>query len=213
MNLIKHMTSSARAMLAAGAILALPGCISVGAGGEPPESLLTLTSTASAPAGLVAVTGAEGTAGAIAVLTPETPAKLDVLRIPVNVTDTEVAYLQEAVWIEKPARLFRRMLGETLRVRGEEYGGVLILDNDDTPTLATQFVRGTLLDMTYDVRSSSVIVRYEAVRSDRDGTVTSRRFEARESDVLPEAEFVGPAMNRTANVVAAEVADWVLGQP
>lgn len=202
MNSIRHM----RVLLAAATIFALPGCISLGAGGEPPESLLTLSSTATAPAGSGAVTGPEGSAGAIAVLTPEVPAKLDVMRIPVNVSDTKVAYLQEAVWIEKPARLFRRLLGETLRVQG----GALVLDNDDTPTLAAQFVRGTLLDMTYDAPTSSVVVRFEAIRSDAEGTVTSRRFEAREENVLAEAEFVGPAMNRAANVVAADVAGWVL---
>lgn len=189
---------------AAGASLALPGCISLGA--EPPDSLITLSATASAPAGSGAIAGREGSAAAIAVLTPEVPAKLDVLRVPVNITDTKVAYLQEAAWIEKPARLFRRMLGETLRVRG----GALVLDSDDTPTLAGLSLRGTLSEMGYDAPTSSVVVRFDAVRTDGSGAVISRRFEARESGVLPEVEFVGPAINRAANTVAGEVADWVL---
>jgi len=187
------------------ASMALSGCISLGSA-EPPESLLTLSSTATAPAGSGAVTGTEGSEGAIAVLTPEVPAKLDVLRVPVDVSDTEVAYLQEAIWIEKPARLFRRLLGETLRTRG----GALVLDSDDTPTRASQFVRGTLLDMTYDARTSSVVVRYDAIRTSEDGAVQSRRFEARESGVAAEAAFVGPALNRVANEVAGEVAEWVV---
>ncbi|WP_299191376.1 ABC-type transport auxiliary lipoprotein family protein [uncultured Erythrobacter sp.] len=192
------------AVLAA-ASLTLSGCISLGAA-EPPESLLTLSSTATAPAGSGAVTGTEGSEGAIAVLTPEVPAKLDVLRVPVNVTDTEVAYLQDAVWIEKPARLFRRLLGETLRTRG----AALVLDSDDTPTIASQTVRGTLIEMTYDVPTSSVVVRFDALRTGEDGSVTSRRFEASESGLAPEASLVGPALNRVANQVAGEVADWVV---
>ena len=203
MSFIKYM----RAAFVFAAGLAVTGCISLGAA-EPPESLITLSSTATAPAGSGAVTGTEGSAGAIAVLTPETPAKLDVLRVPVNVSDTEIAYLQEAVWIEKPARLFRRLLGETLRVQG----GALVLDNDDTPTLASHFVRGTLIDMTYDASTSSVVVRFDAIHTNDTGAVMSRRFEAREDGVLPEAEFVGPALNRAANVVAKDVADWVLSE-
>ena len=194
----------AAAALAA-ASLGLSACVSLG-GAEPPESLLTLSSSATAPAGSGAVTGAEGSQGAIAVLTPEVPAKLDVMRVPVQVSDTEIAYLQEAVWIEKPARLFRRLLGETLRTRS----GALVIDSDDTPALASQTVRGTLLDMTYDASSSSVVVRFEAIRSGEGGVVTSRRFEAREDSVMAEAAFVGPASNRAANQIAGEVADWVI---
>ena len=197
-------TAFAVATLAA-ASLGLSACVSLG-GAEPPESLLTLSSSATAPAGSGAATGGEGSQGAIAVLTPEVPAKLDVLRVPVQVSSTEIAYLQEAVWVEKPARLFRRLLGETLRTRS----GALVLDSDDTPAQASQSVRGTLLDMTYDAGSSSVVVRFDAIQTAEGGSVTSRRFEAREEGVQPEVESVGPALNRAANTVAGEVADWVV---
>lgn len=85
-----------------------------------------------------------------------------------------------------------------------------MLDTDDTPTLASQYLRGTLIDMTYDAPTSSVVVRFEAIHTMADGTVRSRRFEAREEGILPEAAFVGPALNRTANAVAGEVAAWVI---
>ena len=135
----------------------------------------------------------------------ETPAKLDVTRVPVDITDTEIAYLQDAFWVEKPARLFRRLLGETLRARG----GLLVLDSDDLPLLAAQSLRGTLVEMGYDAGSSSVMIRFDAIRTMEDGTVMSRRFEASESGVLPEAGSVGPALNRAANTLAGEVADWM----
>lgn len=196
-----------RIHLAAAALasLALTGCISLSQ--EPPESLLTLTSSASAPAGSGASAGPDGAANALSVMTPEVPAKLDVVRVPVQVSPTEIAYLQDAVWVERPARLFRRLLGETLRTRGAS----LVLDTDDTPTLASRYLRGTLIEMTYDAPSQSVVVRYDAIYTRGDGVTVSRRFEASESGVPAETAFVGPALNRAANQVAGDVAEWVLG--
>lgn len=189
---------------AGGAALLLTGCVNLG-GGKPPESLLTLNALTAPPAGSGAVAGRETTGRAILVQLPDTPAKLDVLRLPVTVSDTELAYLEEAFWVEKPARLFRRLVGETLRGRGQ----ALVIDNDDTPVLADVVLRGTLLDMDYDPRTSSVVVRFDAVRTEAGGRATSRRFEARESGVPARSEVVGPAINRAANQVAKDVADWL----
>jgi len=181
-------------------MLALPGCVSLG--GDPPESLLTLSPQARAPAG-PSVSGGERPV--IAVLTIDTPAKLDVLRVPVAVSETELAYLQEAFWVEKPARLFRQLVGETIRARG----AAMVIDGDGTATLATMTLRGTLIDMGYDAPQSAVVVRFDAVLVSDDGTVTTRRFEARETGVPAEGRAVGAALNSAANRVAAEVADWV----
>lgn len=193
-----------------GASLVLTGCVSLGGGGEQPASLLTLTPAQSAGAGAGVTAGVEGSAGSIAVLTPEVPARLDVLRVPVAISSNEVAYLQSAVWIQKPARLFRLLLGETLRTASGEPQTLLVLDTPDTPLRPTQTLRGTLIDMGYDPASSSVVVRYEAVHTLDDGRVISRRFEAREEGVLGEAASVGPALNSAANTVAKEVAAWVM---
>lgn len=198
------MTLSLRpVLLALPLALALSGCISLG--GEPPESLLTLSPAARAPAGPGVAAGAERPV--IAVLAFDTPAKLDVLRVPVAVSDTELAYLQEAFWVEKPARLFRRLVGETIRARGQ----AMVVDGDDTATLATMTVQGTLIDMGYDAASASAVVRFDAVRIAKDGTVTTRRFEASESGVTADARSVGAGLNAAANRVAADVADWVAG--
>jgi cholesterol transport system auxiliary component len=190
-------------LIAAPLLLALPGCISLG--GEPPESLLTLSPEARAPAGPGA--GSGGEQPVIGVLNFDTPAKLDVLRVPVAVSDTELAYLREAFWVEKPARLFRRLVGETIRARG----GAMVVDGTDTTTLATVTMRGTLIDMGYDVATQAAVVRFDAVRTDGDGKVTTRRFEAREEDIPAEARAVGAALNTAANRVAADVAAWVMG--
>lgn len=198
---------AARALrLAAPALLALglAGCISLG--GPPPESLLTLSATTPAPVGSGATASADRPV--IAVLGLDTPAKLDVLRVPVAVSDTEIAYLQEAFWVEKPARLFRHLLGETLRARSGDKA--LVLDGDETVALATTSLRGTLVDMGYDAPSGSAVVRFDAIRVDGNGNATTRRFEARESGVPAEARAVGAAINRAANTVAGDVAKWVV---
>lgn len=195
--------TSRRIRLAAAplALLALAGCISFG--GEPPESLLTLSPAASAPAGPGITRSPDGPV--IAVLMIETPAKLDVLRVPVAVTDTELAYLQEAYWVDKPARLFRRLLGETIRARG----AAIVVDGDDPAALATTTLRGTLVDMGYDAQDAAAVVRFDAVRIGKDGALATRRFEARETGIPAETRAVGTALNAAANRVAAEVADWV----
>lgn len=190
-------------LLALPLLLALGGCISLG--GDPPASLLTLSAEARAPAGPGMAAGDDRPV--IAVLAFDTPAKLDVLRVPVAVSDTELAYLQEAFWVEKPARLFRRLVGETIRARG----GAMVVDGDDTSTLATMRMRGTLIDMGYVAPDSAVVVRFDAVRIDAEGKVTTRRFEARETGVPAESRAVGAALNVAANRVASEVADWVAG--
>lgn len=198
------MTFSLRPAALAPLLLGLAACVSLG--GDPPASLLTLSPDAQAPAGPGAgamVTGAERPV--IAVLSLETPAKLDVLRVPVAISATEIAYLQEAFWVEKPARLFRRLVGETIRARGQ----AMVIDGDDTATLATVTMRGTLIDMDYDAQSAAAVVRFDAVRIGKDGVVTTRRFEARETGVPAESRAVGAALNVAANKVAAEVADWV----
>ena len=196
------MTMSLRPVLLALTVaLALTGCISLG--GEPPESLLTLSPAIRAPAGPAIAGGAERPV--IAVLPFDTPAKLDVLRVPVAVSDTELAYLKEAFWVEKPARLFRALVGETIRARG----GAMVVDGNDVATLATVTLQGTLIDMGYDAASSSAVVRFDAVRMAKDGAVVTRRFEAKEAGVTADPRSVGAGLNVAANRVAAEVAEWV----
>jgi cholesterol transport system auxiliary component len=188
-------------LLALPLALALSGCISLG--GEPPESLLTLSPAARAPAG--PGVAADASRPVIAVMPFDTPAKLDVLRVPVAVSDTELAYLQEAFWVEKPARLFRQLVGETIRAKG----AAMVVDGNEVATLPTVTVQGTLTEMGFDATTSEAVVRFDAVRTDKDGAVTTRRFEARESGVTADARSVGAGLNAAANRVAADVAEWV----
>lgn len=180
--------------------LALTGCISFGA--DAPPSLLTLTATATAPAGA----GASGNANTALVLNEfEVPARLDVTRVPVQVTDTEIAYLKDAVWVEKPARLFRRLLAETIRTRSNR----VVIDGDDPGVLADSRLGGVLREFGYDAATGSVVVSFDAVRKGEGTSVTTRRFEAVVPGVPAEAGPVGVALNQAANDVAGQVAAWI----
>ncbi|MCL4673348.1 MAG: membrane integrity-associated transporter subunit PqiC [Sphingomonadaceae bacterium] len=187
---------------ATGLALALAGCLSLGS--EPPESLLTLTPDATAPGGAV-VQG--DVASAIAVLEPGAPQSINVTRVPVQVNDAEIAYLQDAVWVEKPARLFQRLLAETIRAKS----GRLVIDAETASVGAATRLQGSLGAFGYDARTSSVVVRYDAVRTGAGDSVETRRFEAVVPGVPAEAAPVGRALNQAANRVAGEVAAWVAG--
>ena len=193
-------TGIIRSSLALGLAVALSGCISLAS--EPPPSLLTLTADTPVPAGA----GATGTAEtAIKILEPEAPQRLGVTRVPVQVTDTEIAYLKDATWVERPTRLFRRLLAETIRARGNR----LVVDGDDPGIVASSQLRGTLRNFGYDARNSTVVVRFDAIRAAADGAVETRRFESVQSGVVAETGSVGAALNRGANDVASQVADWI----
>ncbi len=187
-----------------GAVLAalalLGGCVSLG--GKAPKMLIGLTADKSASAGPMA----GGSIGeALVVLDPQADRRLDVLRVPVQVDDARIAYLADVSWVERPARLFRHLLAETIRARGQR----LVFEANDDVTGSKVTLSGRLIDMGYDARSQSVVVRYDALREDGKGGVEARRFEAVVPGISASAESVAPALNRAANQVAAQVADWV----
>ena len=182
--------------------LMLTGCISLG--GKVPDQLITLTADETAPAG--DLTGGDA-ANAIVVRDPDTDRRLDVTRVPVQTTPSSLAYLKDAMWVEKPARQFRRLLAETIRAKS----GKVVLEGSDSEVSGGTTVSGRLVDMGYDAQLQAVVVRYDAVVETLDGKVRSRRFEAEVPGIPANAANVGPALNEAANEVAAEVADWVIG--
>ncbi|MBN8501665.1 MAG: membrane integrity-associated transporter subunit PqiC [Sphingomonadales bacterium] len=183
--------------------LVLSACVSVGGGGKAPPSLLTLTPAQSAPAGTASTSTA---ALALMVMEPETDQSLSVLRVPVQVDDANVAYLKDALWVEKPSRLFRALLAETLRART---GRLVLEDSQAVVPAAGSTLSGRLIAMGYDARTGSVVVRYDAIRNGPGGAVLTKRFESVVPGVAPTAAAVAPALNRAANDVAGQVADWV----
>lgn len=193
--------SARNAVIATGLTLALSGCISFG--GKPPPTLYSLTPASTAPSG---TTISGRLSDAIVVMDPETDQRLAVLRVPVQVDDSNVAYLKNAQWIARPARLFRGLLAETLRAKGSR----LVLEGDETEAQGRLRLSGRLRDMGYDARNQSVVVRFDAMKqAGANGAIEVKRFEAVEPGIGAKPELVGPALNRAANSVAAQVADWV----
>lgn len=191
----------ASTLFAASLGLALSGCLSLG-GAEPPALLMTLTSSETVSAGQDAHGDPkEG----IAVDGIRAPQRLDVLRVPVQVDASSVAYLKDAQWVEKPAVLFERILAETLRAKT----GRLVIEGPDAEFTAKTRLTGQLNEMGYDAASGSVVVRYDAVMVMPDGTYRTRRFEERVSGIEAEAEMIAPVLNEATNAIAAQVADWV----
>ena len=189
-----------RNFAALAALALLGGCISLG--GKVPKLLIGLTSDKAPVAGALA----GGKIGdALVVLDPQVDRRLDVLRIAVQVDASQIAYLKDATWVERPARLMRHLLAETIRAKGQH----LVLEASDDVTGSKQTLAGRLIDMGYDARSQSVVVRYDAMRSNARGLIEARRFEAVVPGISATSEAVAPALNRAANDVAGQVADWV----
>jgi cholesterol transport system auxiliary component len=180
--------------------LALSGCI--GTGKKVPPTLLDLTAASTAPAGLAASGTIEQ---ALAVIEPDAPQKLSVTRVPVQVDGSAVAYLKNALWVEKPARLFARLLTETIRAKKTR----LVIAGDDVRFVAATRLSGQLVEMGYDAPSGSVVVLFDAVLQQPDNKILTKRFEGRVRGVPADARSIGPALNEAANKVAADVADWV----
>lgn len=182
--------------------LALSGCVSIGAGGEPPEQLITLTPAKTAPAGSTA----EGTIDtAIFVYEPEVEDRLDIKRVPVQIDASSIAYLQKAFYVDRPARLFQSLLAETLRAET----GRLVIEQVDPGLPNRTRLYGKLVQMGYDAQTSSVTITYDAVRVDAEGQITAQRFSETQDGVMAEATAVAPALNAVANAVADDVAQWV----
>jgi cholesterol transport system auxiliary component len=181
--------------------LVLAGCVNIG-GGTPPERLFALNAAVPMAAGAgVSAAPAE----ALVVVEPEVDRSLAVTRIAVQVDANAVAYLKGGAWIDRPARLFRDLLGETIRASTNR---LVVFEDAETPAGA-QRLSGRLVAFCYDAPSRSVVVRYDALRRGRDGTLSQRRFEAVEKVASPKAETVADALERASGKVALQVADWV----
>ena len=191
---------TARSFAAAAAAMALTGCISLGK--EPPDQLLNLTAASPAPAGTAASGNVDA---ALAILDLQAPQKLNVTRVPVVMDGSSLAYLKDAEWVEKPADLFGRLLADTLRAKGNR----LVVSGTDLEYAAATKLSGTLAAMEYDASRGAAVVRFDAVLQTGDSQILTRRFESEVTGVSAEARPVGEALNRAANDVAGQVAEWV----
>lgn len=190
-------------LIVATAAFSLSACVSLG-GGKTPPFLLTLDSDTQPEAG---VNRTAGEASALTILTPSAPQKLRTPRIPVQQDSGTVAYVAEAQWVEAPQRLFQRLLTSTVAARTNR----VVLDEGQYLTAPGEQLAGELIEFGIDARSNEAVIVYQAMLVNNAGkNVTQRRFEARERlSGKIEARASGLALQRAANRVAMEVADWL----
>lgn len=185
--------------LALGAALALSGCFG---GAKPPPTLMTLNAAQERPA---QTTSTAGEGEAITVVVPTVSRELETVRVPVHESEIAVAYLKKAQWVEPPATLFARLVGETIAART----GRVVLDPKQFTFDPGTRLTGTLRRFGLDATRMEVVAVYDAALARTGGGVTTRRFESRVPVAAAEAALVSPALNQAANQVAADVAAWV----
>lgn len=176
----------------------------LGGGGKTPAYLLTLTPSAPAPASVVRSANA-GEAVTIAV--PVIPKELRTNRVPAQMGETAVAYIEDLQWVDTPDRLFQDLLEETvLRTTSR-----VVIDPQQSTLDPGLVVSGRLTSFGYEAGRGTVLVRYDAALSTAGGSrVETRRFEAR-APADGTAATVGSALNAAANEVALQVAQWIGG--
>ena len=191
-----------RKLVLLGVMLALGGCVSLG-GGKAPPVLLNLTAASTIAANEVRSAGA---GEAITIAVPVAPQAIATNRVAVSDGPVAIAYIKDAVWVEPPARLFQRLLSETVAAKT----GKVVLDPRQFALDPGVQLTGQLKIFGIDAKTQEAVVVYDAAISrDKGKRVDTRRFEARTgvSAITPTAS--GAGLNKVANTVAAEVAQWI----
>ncbi len=197
-RVIRIMAASALAMTSAGC--SLGGLL--GGGAKTPATLQTLTPEVPDP-GPATRTAAAGQSVTVAV--PVVPKELRTLRVPVQLTPTDVQYVTNLQWVDTPDRLFQHLVAETIRRTTNR----VVLDTNLTTLDPGLLLSGQLQKFGYDASSGQVVVEYDGALSTAGGNrVEARRFVAT-APADGTAGSVGSALNRAANQVATEVAGWV----
>ena len=190
--------SSAR-LLALPVILSLGACVSFET--KAPPSMLVLTADNSVTAGAARTASA---ADALVIQTPEAPRKLDTNRVPVQINASSIAYVKDAFWADKPARLMQQLLSESVSAKT----GHLVLSEVDAGGKAARFISGSLLEFGVDAATNEAVVVFDAAKITRGNPTEKRRFEARRPVAAVEAAPVAAALNEAANEVALQIAEW-----
>jgi cholesterol transport system auxiliary component len=177
------------------------GCVRFGA--KPPAQLITIASEANVPVG----SDFSGTAAsALVVEEPATGRFLQTQRVLVNDGPNAIAYVKDALWADIPARQFRRLLAETISARS----GILVLTPGQFATDPAGQLKGELIAFGVDAARGQALVTYDASLLSADGaTIARQRFSATAPVGKIEAGSVAAPVSRAANLVAAQVADWV----
>lgn len=180
-------------------IMALGACVSFG--GKAPASMLVLTADNVVAAGTARTATA---ADALVIQIPQVPRKLDTNRVPVQIDASSIAYLKDAFWADKPARLMQMLVAETVSAKT----GNLVLNEVDAGGKAVRYISGSLLEFGIDAETNEAVVVYDVVKIIRGNATEKRRFEARRPVAAISPAPAGAALNAAANDVAGQIADW-----
>ena len=176
----------------------------MGGGAKPPTTLQTLTTEAPDP-GSIARTAAAGKAVTMAV--PVIPKELNTVRVPVQISPTDVQYVTNLQWVDTPDRLFQNLVAETVRRTTAR----VVLDPDQTGLDPGLVLHGRLNRFGYDAQTGQVVVVFDgSLEAAGGGQVETRRFTAN-APADGTGPSVGPALNRAANQVAQQIAQWIGG--
>ena len=195
--------SEIRSVAVIGLTLSLSACVSLGS--KPPALLLNLT-----PAQMVAAnqTRSIATGEAISIAVPVAPRALATNRIAVTDGPVAIAYVKDVAWVEPPARLFQRLVSESVAAKT----GRVVLDPRQFSLDSGTQITGQLRAFGMDAATSQAVIIYDAALSrDKGKRVETRRFEARQTVGVIDGRSSGNALNQAANKVADEVAEWVAG--
>ena len=129
-------------------------------GGKAPAMLLSLTPEAPLPGQIVRSANAGET---VTIGVPVVAKELRAVRVPVQVSPTQVAYVTDLQWVDTPDRLFQGLLAETVRRTTSR----VVLDSQQATLDPGLVVSGQLQRFGYDQASGEVIVRYDAREVDR----------------------------------------------
>ncbi len=196
-----RLARPARLVAAVVAPCLLGGCISLAA--KPPASLLLVSTANPVP---VDVAASAATAHTIAISVPVVPQALATQRVPVQTSANSIAYVKGALWAEPPARLFARLLSDTVTART----GRLVLSPSQALSDPGARLSGELRNFTLDENGHQAIVTYDAALQREAGApFEKRRFEMREPVGAITPAEAAAALSRAANRVAEQVADWV----
>lgn len=189
-----------RILIPVALVASLGACVSFG--NKAPPSMLVLTAANIVSGGTARSANASEV---LVILAPEVPRKLDTNRVPVQVDNSSIAYIKDAFWADKPARLMQLLLTETVAAKS----GRLVLNEVDAGGKAQHFISGSLLEFGVDAMTNEAVVIYDAVKIVRGQPTEKRRFEARKKLTEIQATTAGAALNAAANDVAVQIADWI----
>jgi cholesterol transport system auxiliary component len=173
-----------------------------GGNAKGPTYLETLTTEAPDPG---AITRTANAGQAVTIETPTVDKELRTARVPVQVTPTAVEYVTGVQWIDTPDRLFQELVSETVRRTTNR----VVLHPEQTGLDPGLTLRGQLERFGYDAQTGQVVVIFDGSLSVPGAAqVESRRFTAT-APADGTASTVGPALNRAANEVAGQIAQWI----